>query len=82
MEGVFIELCEASAEVAANEVLPSLEFGLDYDEGEVCLWVHVPGHFFHFFDLALNLFVYAVYKPVLWPTVTALMQELDKRSCV
>lgn len=60
MEGVFVELCETGAQVAADEVFPPLELGLDYDEGEVCLWVHVAGHFFHFFDLALNFLVYAV----------------------
>ena len=60
VEGVFVELCEAGAQIAADEVFPTLELGLNYDEGEVCLRIHVAGHFFDFFDLALNFLVYAV----------------------
>lgn len=60
MESVFVQLCETSAEIAADEVFPSLELGLDHDEGEVGFGVHVAGHFFDFLDLTLYLFVYAV----------------------
>lgn len=76
MQGVFVELCEPSAEVATDEVFPSLELGLDYDEGEVGFGVHVAGHFFDLFDLALDFFVYAVHEAVLWPTVAALVKNL------
>jgi len=48
---MFIDFRYAGAEVGTDEEFPTLDFGLDYYEGEVCFGVHVAGHLFDFFDL-------------------------------
>ena len=43
---MFIDLGDSSAEEGPDEKFPPLDFGLDYDEREVCFWVHVASHAF------------------------------------
>jgi hypothetical protein len=50
---VFIDLGDSSAEEGPDEKFPSLDFGLDDDEGEVCFRVHVASHTFYELDLLL-----------------------------
>ena len=51
MQSVFIDLGDSSAEEGPDEEFPSLDFGLDNDEGEIGLRVHVTGHAFYELDL-------------------------------
>jgi hypothetical protein len=57
-------LCNAGPQVAADEELVALELGLDYDEGKVCLWVHVAGEVFDLFDLLLDAVVDALEEAI------------------
>lgn len=45
--------CHAGSEVASDQELVPLELGLDDDEGEVGLGVHVARHVLDLFDLGL-----------------------------
>ena len=62
-------LGDARAEIAAHEVLEALELGLDDDEGEVRLGVHVARHVLDLVDLALDAVVDALKEAMGRPAV-------------
>lgn len=68
VEGVFVDFGYARAQVGADEELPTFDFSLDYDEGEVGFRVHVAGHLLDELDLLLYAVRCAIDEAVFWPT--------------
>ena len=65
---MLVNLGYSGSEVGADEEFPALDFGLDDDEAEVGLGVHVAGHLFDFGDLVLDEGGDAVYEAVFGPS--------------
>ena len=76
---MFVDLRNSCSEVGSYQELPALNFGLDDDEPEVGLRVHVAGHDFHFFDLSLDAVSYAFYQPVFRPSVESISMGRSTR---
>jgi hypothetical protein len=65
---MLIDFANSSSEVRTNEEFPAFYFGLDDDEAEVGLWVHVASHLFDKLDLLLDAVRCAFDQAVIRPT--------------
>ena len=57
---MLIDLCESGSQQGADEEFPALDFGLDYDEGEVRFGIHVTRQLFNEGDLSFDCVCAAV----------------------
>lgn len=60
-------LCYPGTQVATHKVLVALQFGLNNDQGEIGLRVHVAGHLLNLLDLCLDALVNALKEAIGWP---------------
>lgn len=55
MQGIGVDLCDAGAEIGADEEFEALEFGLENYEAEVGFRVCVAGLVFYDLDLLVSI---------------------------
>lgn len=70
-----VDLGYAGAEIGTDEEFPALDFGLDYDEGEVGFRVHVAGHLLDELDLRLDFGEGTVDEVVAGPAVRIMVSH-------
>lgn len=68
-------LCYSCAQVTADDVLVALQFGLDDNQGEVGLGVHVAGHVLDLLDLGLDTLVDALEDAIRGPPTRSKVSE-------
>ena len=56
------------AQIASHQILVSLQLSLNYDQGKVCLGIHVARHLLDFLDLGLDPLVDALEQAVRRPS--------------
>jgi hypothetical protein len=67
MQGMSVNFCYAGTKKGPHQELPTLDFGLYYDKGEIGLRVHVAGHLLHELDLLLDAVRDSFYQAIFWP---------------
>jgi len=67
MQSMFVDFRYAGTKKGSHQELPTLDFGLYYDEGEIGFRVHVAGHLLHELDLLLDAVRHSFYQAIFWP---------------